>query len=110
MTQADHDEVETFLRESGWLAKLQQDAFDRVIYDFTADAGLEVACIRHHHHPAVEMTVCVPDHVGGDIGRVRKTLFQAFRQSGWPVPRNKLLLRARRRALRVTCVPDWEAP
>ncbi len=110
MTHADRDEVAYFLRESGWLARLQQDAFDRTVEDVTANVGLEVACIRHNHHPVVQMTVSVPERIGSDIARARKTLFQAFQATGWPVPRQKFVMRARRRALRITCVPDWDAP
>lgn len=110
MTQVDDDEVARFLRESGWLAKLQQDAFDRTVSDVTAEAGLEVGCIKHHHHPVVQMTVVLPEPIGSDIGRARKTLFQAFQATGWPVPRQKFVMRARRRALRITCAPAWDAP
>ncbi len=110
VTQADHEEVEMFLRESGWLAKLKCEMFDRTIEDITQDAGLEVSKISHRHHPAAELTVTVPEGIGSDIGRARKTLFTAFQASGWPVPRRKFFMRVKRRALRVVCAPCWDAP
>ena len=107
-TNAD-DEVAQFLRDSGVLRAMQQDALEVNLRRVANSQGFELLHISHRHHPAVELALYLGDAGGQQNSvRLRSEVCRLLRAASVRVSASKLFARYRRAVVRVACVPEWD--
>jgi hypothetical protein len=107
-TNAD-DEMEQFLRDSGVLLAMQQQALEVHLRQVAERQGFEVLHVSHRHHPVVEFSIGMgqlDDH--RNIVRLRSKVCRLLRAASVRVSAASVFARYRRAVVRVACVPDWD--
>ena len=103
------NEAAQFLRQSGFLRRLQQDALYANLRVAAHSYGCEVLHISYRHHPAVEFSVIMGDlqeHKNPALlcAKVCRLLWAASVH----VSSSKVFVRCDRALVRVACVPEWD--
>ena len=98
-----------FLRESGVLRDMQQDALHANLRCVANSQGFELLHISHRHHPAVELSVYMgnQDEHNNSV-RLRSQVCRLLRAASVRVSASKVFARYRRAVVRVACVPEWD--
>jgi hypothetical protein len=107
-TNTDH-EVARFLRDSGVLRAMQQQALEVNLRHVANSRGFELLHISHWHHPAVEFSAYIGDLDGHrNTVHLRSEVCRLLHAASVRVAASKVFARYRRAVVRVACVPDWE--
>lgn len=107
-TSAD-DEVARFLRESGVLLAMQQQALEANLHHVANSQGFELLHVSHRHHPAVELSLYLGDlDDRHNTVRLRSEVCRLLRTASVRVSASKVFARYRRAVVRVVCVPEWD--
>ena len=104
-----NDDVAQFLRDSGVLRTMQQDALDVNLRRVANGQGFELLHISHRHHPAVELSLYlgdVPEY--RNSVRLRAKVCRLIRAASMRVSASKVFARYYRAVVRVACVPEWD--
>jgi hypothetical protein len=108
-TTSAEDEVAQFLRDSGVLRAMQQDAMDLNLRQVANSQGFELLHISHRHDPAVEMALYlgdVEDH--RNTVRLRSKVCRLLHAASVRVSASNVFARYRRAVVRVAFVPAWD--
>jgi|SRR5882724_1832326 len=102
-------DVEEFLRESGVMRRIQQQAFDCDIKRRAKQHGFEVLKISHRHDPAIEMALYFGTENRKQLrSRVQSKIARLLKNEVVPVPSSKIFSRYRRSIVRISCDPSWD--
>jgi len=89
-------DVEEFLRESGVMRRIQQQAFDCDIKRRAKQHGFEVLKISHRHDPAIEMALYFGTENRKQLrSRVQSKIARLLKNEVVPVPSSKIFSRYR---------------
>ena len=102
------EEMARFLRESGVLREMQQQALEVNLRRVANARGFEVLCVSHRHHPAVELSLYIGEWAQSNPVRLRSQVCRLFRAASLRVSASKVFARYRRAVVRVACVPEWD--
>ena len=107
-TDADN-EMAQFLRNSGVLRDLQQQAMGVNLRQVANGQGFEILNISPRHHPAVEFSAYMGNqHEHSNTVRLRSEVCRLLRAASVRVSASNVFARYRRAVVRVVCVPEWD--
>jgi hypothetical protein len=108
-TMSANDEAARFLRESGALQVMQQDALEVNLRCVADSQGFELVHISHRHHPAVELSLHMGDsEEHRNTVRLRSEVCRLLHAASVRVSASKVFASYRRAVVRVACVPQWD--
>jgi hypothetical protein len=108
ITTAD-DEAAQFLRKSGVLRQLQQQALEVNLRQAAHGQGSEILHISHRHQPAVEFSVLMGDlQEHKDPVLLRSKVCRLLWAASVRVSVSNVFARSHRALVRVACVPEWD--
>lgn len=109
-TEAD-EEVAQFLRKSGVLRAMQQQAMEVNLCRIADSEGFEVLHISHRHHPVAVLSLYMGDAAEQyNPVRLRSEVCRLLRIASLRVSASNVFVRHRRGVVRVACLPEWDSP
>jgi hypothetical protein len=109
ITTNEDDEVAQFLRDSGVLRAMQQQALEVNLRRVANDQGFELLHMSCRHHPALEFSAYMgnlDDHQ--NPVRLRSKVCRLLRAASVRVSASNVFARYHRAVVRVACVPEWD--
>ena len=109
ITSAVDDEIVQFLRDSGVLRGMQQQALEVNLHHVANCQGFEILHISHRHYPVVEFSAYMGDlDDRHNTVHLRSQVCRLLRAASVRVCSSNVFARYRRAVVRVACVPDWD--
>ena len=103
------DEIAQFLRDSGVIRAMQQQALEANLRHVASSQGFEVLHVSHRHYPAVEFSAYMGDlDDRHNTVHLRAQVCRLLRAASVRVRASNVFARYRRAVVRVACAPDWD--